>query len=84
MQHTLPAFDIKNYSENQVFDLGEKAKELLTPMEGERILNQQFVVLHRITAELGQKIGRVTADPDSEERAKLTRSVTALRSASMR
>ena len=69
MQHTLPAFDIKNYSENQVFDLGEKAKELLTPMEGERILNQQFVVLHGVTMELGKKIGRVSVDPDTEEKS---------------
>jgi len=69
MQHTFPAFDIKNYSETQVFDLGEKARALLTPLDGERILNQQFAVLHGITTELGQKIGRIGVDPDTEEKS---------------
>jgi len=68
LPYKAPGFQARGYSENQLFDLGEKARPMLVVFSADRLVGAQAMALDEFTLELGVKIGRLDHDPDVELR----------------
>ena len=66
MEFTAPTFRIRDFSEEHLFDFGNKASALLTGFGPGDILAQQSEALTALNQELGKKIGRVARNPSTE------------------
>ncbi len=69
MLFTTPSFDIRNFSEDHLFNFGAKSVELLTGFAPGEMFSLLSGRLAELNQELGQRIGRLPGNPLADQKS---------------
>jgi small-conductance mechanosensitive channel len=69
MKVPIPSFRIREFSEDHLFNFGEKAILLLSGFSSEDLMSHLAASLAELHRELGQRIGRLPSNPIAEQKS---------------
>jgi hypothetical protein len=79
MKVPIPSFRIREFSEDHLFNFGEKAILLLSGFSSEDLMSHLAASLAELHRELGQRIGRLPSNPMAEQKSQADKKRDALK-----
>jgi small-conductance mechanosensitive channel len=79
MKVPIPSFRIREFSEDHLFNFGEKAILLLSGFSSEDLMSHLAASLAELHRELGQRIGRLPSNPIAEQKSQADKKRDALK-----